>query len=112
MPCDEERAQTDSANQAWRQAELSMETARRKARNALKAAGATCAGGAVAGLLGPATLIAGGVACITALLLADDAAADFEEAAELHDMARDRASQAFRELYLCMSRCQRAPAQA
>jgi len=112
MPCDEERAHTNGANEEWKQAELAMETARRKARNALKAAGATCTGGAIASLFGPAALVAGGVACIGALLLADDFAADFEEAAERHDMARDKASEAFKELYLCMSRCQRAPAQA
>ena len=106
MSCADELAALEAAEAEQDDAEIDLETARRKAKNRLKGAGAACAIGAFGAIGGLPGLLAGGSACIGGLLVADDAAADFEAAQKRADRAADRASEARIKWVICMQRHQ------
>ncbi|PRQ05043.1 hypothetical protein [Enhygromyxa salina] len=105
MSCKDEEEKNDAAWSALREANASFQKAHRKLENRLKVAGASCAIGAIGALLGPAGLIAGGSACIGALLAADDAAVDYDYARIVSEIASDKYSRTLTDEFMCLSRC-------
>ncbi|MCB9717002.1 MAG: hypothetical protein H6712_24310 [Myxococcales bacterium] len=105
MSCDDKKQAFENGFFDLEKAAAASDAARRKLENRLKAAGATCAIGALGSVVGNLPgLIAGGGACIGALLVADDAAAEYEKASKLHDIAARKNSKAFLQYFLCMRR--------
>jgi len=104
MDCDDDKDALSEAGFDVDAAKAAMDKARRKVANRLKAAGAACTIGAFGVFGGLAGLLAGGSACVGALLVADDAAADLEEAVELHEQALQRHAQAFKRYLICSRR--------
>jgi len=104
MPCQEEEDELDEARFELEKTQIEVDRQRRKAKNALKAAGSTCALGAFGGFFGVPGLIAGGGACIGGLLLADDIAGDYEAASELHNLAAQKHLHSFMQFLICSRR--------
>ena len=103
-PCADEQKQLELADaellktEAVKHAQLILEIR-------LKAAAGACALGAAASLTGLAGLIGGGATCIATLIIADEAAADYEHALELDDIATSQHFNALVAEFLCLSAC-------
>lgn len=110
VPCKDEADKNDDAWSAVLKAEAALEKARWKLENRLKVALASCGFGALGSLLGVGGLIAGGSACVAALLAADDAAADYDYAVAMTEMASEKHSRTLMDELMCLSRC--APVEA
>ncbi|PRP89974.1 hypothetical protein ENSA5_69150 [Enhygromyxa salina] len=105
MPCKDEAEKNDDAWSAVLEAEAALAKAHHKLENRLKIAMATCGTGALTSILGLGPLIAGGMACIGALLAADDADADYEYAIAMSELAGDKHARTLVDELLCLSRC-------
>lgn len=105
MPCKDEAEKNDHAWNAVLEAEAALLKAHHKLENRLKVALTACGAGALSSVLGLSALIAGGAGCIAALLAADDAAADYEHAVALNEIASDKHARTLMDELLCLSRC-------
>lgn len=105
MPCVDEEERLEAQAHVVDKADAELAKARRKLKNRLKVAGGTCVLGAAASFTGLAGLVSGGTACITTLLVADDAAADYEYALEISELEHDRYVDLLIDQFKCLSNC-------
>jgi hypothetical protein len=107
MTCDDEALQVDTRWEAVEAADLEVAKARQRVENRLKGSLAACGIAAIAGLGGKVGAVLGfGAACIAALLSAEDAAADYEYAVGVSQLAHKYHAQAVLKELMCIAHCE------